>query len=106
MVKEISTKNPKRVAAGRRNGPLRRPRSPEERQRLRELCLANKPWKSSTGPRTVKGKLRAAGNGNRNQPDPDSIRQIRLQLKDTHDFIGSMQSLRREVCAGQHPGAC
>jgi RNA repair, ligase-Pnkp-associating, region of Hen1 len=47
----------------------------EQRQRQRERCLSGKPWKASTGPRTPAGKARAAANGRRNPPNPQSVRQ-------------------------------
>ena len=61
-------KNPLRVAAGRKNGCKRRPWGPEDRQRLRELALRNKPWKPSTGPRSEEGKYRSAANGWHHKP--------------------------------------
>ena len=100
MAMETSTKNPKRVAAGRRNAALRRPWTDEARQRQRERCLVTKPWKASTGPRTHQGKSRVAANGIRHKPDPESVRQLQKQLAGQYGFLGMMQTMRRQLMAG------
>ncbi len=101
---ETSTKSPRRVEAGRQNGALRRPWSADDRQHQRERCRVNQPWKASTGPRTQAGKARAAANGQRNKPNPESVRQLQLQMADTYSFLGMMASLRKQVTtAGSRP---
>ena len=61
-------------------------------------ALANEPWKSSTGPRTVEGKARAADNGRSLQAGPVSVRQIksemRCELAEVYAIIGQMQAMR------------
>src|SRR5438105_4670183 len=94
---EPKMKNPRRVAAGRLNGPKRRPWTPEELQRLSQQCLEQKPWLVSTGPRTEEGKQRSAVNGSLRQPDPNSLRQLRASLTDVGDMIAMMAQLRRSL---------
>jgi hypothetical protein len=103
MEMETSSKNPKRVAAGRRNGPLRRQRFAEERQRARERCLHHRPWQKATGPRTAEGKATASANGRANKPNPESLRQIRLSVADANGLIDMMDSLRSRMLADRVP---
>jgi hypothetical protein len=74
--------NPRRVAAGRVNRAKRGPLTAEGRERLRAAALANKPWLSSTGPKTTEGKKATAENGRHDQMDSLSIRQARIEVAD------------------------
>jgi hypothetical protein len=87
-------KNPRRVAAGQRNGRLRRPWTPEDRARQRQNCLERKPWEQSTGPKSLEGKRRAAFNGRRNLPQSGSRQDARRSVADVHAMIASLQDLR------------
>src|SRR5258705_7800298 len=90
-------KNPKRVAAGKRNGRLRRPWNESDRQRLREQCLADRPWLHSTGPRTDEGKLVSAANGLRVRAEPGSLRSLRRELADVGAMVMEMRSWRQSL---------
>jgi hypothetical protein len=76
----MSGKNPKRVAAGKRNRKKRGPLTKEGLSRLREAALENRPWERSTGPTTAKGKAKSAANGRTKQSGPKSLRQIRREV--------------------------
>ncbi len=96
--------NPKRVAAGRRNGARRGPLTPEGRERLRRAALAGRPWEASTGPRTAAGKARAAGNGKLRQRGDLSVRALRASLLDARDLATDLvrcRALVAELMAGQ-----
>ena len=58
----MESKNPRRVAAGKRNRAKRPPLSDDARLRLREAAHDHRPWLASTGPRTAEGKARSATN--------------------------------------------
>lgn len=51
-----------RQIAGRKNGAMRGPLSPEGRAALRASATANRPWAFSTGPRSAKGKAASRRN--------------------------------------------
>lgn len=55
-------KNPKRVAAGRRNRAKRGSLSDAAKQLLSEAAKQNRPWESATGPKTQAGKAKSAKN--------------------------------------------
>ena len=76
-------------------GKSRRRWGPEDRLRLREQCLARRPWLGSTGPRTAEGKRRSAANGMLRRPDPQSVRQARAAVADVCGMISGMSDLRR-----------
>src|SRR2546421_8992314 len=86
-----------RVEAGRRNARKRRAWGIEDRTRLREQCFERQPWLKSTGPRTERGKLRAAQNGNAHKPDPKSKRQVRASVADVYALVIEMSKLRRSL---------
>lgn len=84
------------MAAGR----SRRPWSAEDRQRLRQQCLARQPWRRSTGPRTAEGKAHAAANGRRHRPVPGSLRQLQAEVAGVRELVASMAQLRRSLVGG------
>src|ERR1035437_1747424 len=92
-----SPKNPRRVAAGQKNGRLRRSWGPEDRQRQRLRALASQPWRFSTGPRTLEGKRRASRNGLGNHQQAGSTRQVKAEVADVTAFIGELAALRRDM---------
>lgn len=89
------TKNPKRVAAGRSNRALRPPLSKLSRQKLRDAALANKPWKHSTGPRTVDGKQRVARNGRNRAATCDKSSVTDPILDSATALLKQVSSLRK-----------
>jgi hypothetical protein len=66
----------------------------EGRQRLRELALTNRPWRFSTGPRSVEGKLRVAENGRGRQVGESSVRELRRQVAAVGGLAADMAALR------------
>jgi hypothetical protein len=98
MAKQRSeTPNPRRQAAGRLNWLKRRGFTLEGLARLRAAALANCPWKASTGPRTVAGKAKVAGNGHRRQNGPLSARDLRAELAAAYGVLRELQELRRSL---------
>lgn len=91
------SKNPRRVAAGRRNRLKRKGLTPEGRQRLRESALNHKPWLQTCGPRTAEGKRRSASNARARQSGDLSVRAIRSELADVNDLIREMQSTIKAI---------
>jgi hypothetical protein len=96
-----SIKNPRRVAAGKQNGGMRRPWSDEDRQRQRDRCLERQPWKHATGPRTDEGKAIASLNGMANLPVPESMRQAPREAADDRGLIEQIEALRRALSSPQ-----
>lgn len=91
-----TSKNPRRVAAGRRNRQLRGPLTDEGRQRLREAAKRNRPWRYSTGPKTATGKAKVALNGLKRQTVPGpSVRQMRHEMAGAGSLMNQMAELRK-----------
>lgn len=88
---QSEVKNPKRVAAGRRNRQLREALSLDARERLRIAALQHRPWEHATGPQTEAGKAQSAKNGAYRQQGERSIRELRREVADVGDLIKSMQ---------------
>ena len=82
--------NPRRVAAGRVNGPKRGPLTAEGRQQLQEAALRNQPWRFSTGPKTAAGKAQVVKNGKKRQIGPRSVREIRAELAGALSLLRGM----------------
>jgi hypothetical protein len=81
----VLTKNPKRVAAGRRNRKKRRGLTPTGRERLRQNAIRHRPWRYATGPKTAAGKAISAKNRVRKSsrhPLLLAIQQLRTLLLD------------------------
>jgi hypothetical protein len=89
-----SPPNPRRVLAGRRNVLKRKGLTPDGLARLRAAALANRPWKSSTGPRTPEGKAASAQNGRAHQRGPRSVRELRAEMASVHELVVQMQAMR------------
>jgi hypothetical protein len=79
------SKNPRRVAAGRRNRAQRRPLTTQTLQRLSAAAAAHQPWTRSTGPKTAEGKRKTAQNARKRvagppppEPEPllDQLREL------------------------------
>jgi hypothetical protein len=85
------------VIAGRRNRSKRPALSVDARQRLREAAIRNQPWLKSTGPTSNAGKAIVAMNGRGRQKGPRSVRQIRADLADVTELIGSLKETIRMV---------
>ena len=94
---EPLAKNPRRVAAGKRNRALRIGLSDAGRQRLRESALQHRPWLHTTGPKTAASKARSAANGKVRQMGPVSVRQLRAELADLRALAREMQEGRKMV---------
>ncbi len=99
MTAHANTKNPRRVAAGQLNGVKRRPWKEEDRLRLAVQCRERRPWLGSTGPRTLQGKLRAAANGRKRRPDPQSLRQARAEFAAVRRMVKQMAPFHRAIRA-------
>jgi hypothetical protein len=91
------TPNERRVAAGKRNRLKQGPLTPEGRERLRQAALLNRPWLSSTGPKTPQGKAQAAANGKARQRGAVSEREVIASLTEEHRLAGDMAAARRLV---------
>jgi len=83
-------KNPKRVAAGKLNRLKAGMIGSLGLISLRQAALTNRPWESSTGPRTDKGKRIAAANGAKQQKGPWSARQVRRELKQLNQLVDQL----------------
>lgn len=101
---EPRPKNPKRIAAGKRNHALRKGLTDAGRQRLRETALRHKPWKHSTGPKTPEGKAQVIENGKKRQLGPRSVREIQADMAGLRDLLEDMRATRSEVSQGCVPG--
>ncbi len=81
---EVKIKNPRRIAAGKRNRARAAPITDATRQKLRDAIFANKPWLRSTGPRSPAGKAKtsknAAKSSKRSETD-DLIRRVREHVR-------------------------
>jgi hypothetical protein len=93
--------NPRRVAAGKLNRAKRRGLTAEGRERLRQSALALRPWLSSTGPRTIAGKARAAAAGRLRRVGELSERQLQAMLAGLGRLATDMAALRRSLQQGQ-----
>src|SRR5688500_9038190 len=93
-----TTKNPRRVAAGRRNGGKRRPWSDADRRRLSEQGRRQQPWRWSTGPRSPEGKRRASANARAGRRE-GSIRAFKDELADVRDLVFNLAALRQSLSA-------
>ena len=89
-------KNPKRIAAGKLNGPKRKPLSPDAIERLRQAALKTRPWEKASGPKTPAGKARSAKNGHARKRLVRSYRELRQALRSLVDPFAEMRR-----CAGQ-----
>ena len=87
-------KNPRRVAAGKRNRLKRGPTTAAGRERLRRAALQNQPWYYSTGPKTPEGKAKAALNGKVRQKGPRSVRELRRDLAPFYELLNEMRECR------------
>jgi len=95
-------KNPRRVAAGRRNRQFRRGLTLQGRARLRAAALCNQPWRWATGPRTPAGKRRSADNGRWRQRGTRSLRQIRRELREVLGLAEQLATLRRQLAGHKY----
>lgn len=93
-------KNPKRVVAGRLNQRKRRGLTDAGREVLRKHALDNQPWRFSTGPKTVEGKLKAKMNGKSRQVDTLSKRETSAQMQELREILMGIVAVRRT--AEQH----
>ena len=89
--------DPKRVAVGRANRRFRGIITAGGRQRLREVALANQPWRFSTGPRTTAGKQTAAANGRVRQLGPVSVREAKAEVADVRLIARLMHEVRESA---------
>ena len=87
----------RQIEANRRNRKKWRGFTPEGRRRLREAALRNRPWEHSTGPRTKKGKAKAAENGRSRGPVRKSWKLLRL-----YKFVNDLAA----VYSGRKPRSC
>jgi hypothetical protein len=83
-------KNPKRVAAGRKNRAKRGPLSAESRAKLRQHAFDNRPWEHATGPTSVEGKVRSA---RKKTPTTSASRDL---AESAIKQLGLLKSLRKQ----------
>ena len=89
-------KNPKRVAAGRRNRTLRGTLSDTARQLLSEAAHRTRPWEHATGPTSETGKAKSAANGGANQKENSSDNSYPMVDK-AKDILSSMSAIRKQL---------
>ena len=90
----IREKDPRCVAAGKRNQQKRGPWTAEQRERVRQAIYKTRPWEKSTGPRTQAGKTRSAANG----PNHRRKRKKKLSaVADANTLVAQMAALRKQV---------
>jgi hypothetical protein len=99
--KHATTPNPRCLAARRANWSKRRGFTAEGLQRLRESALKHRPWESSTGPRTIEGKIKVANNGRKRQVGPVSIRQLKAELAVVQAEVRELAAMRLALFGGQ-----
>ena len=91
------SKNPKRVAAGRRNRQKRGDLTPEGLQRLSDWANEHQPWARYTGPRSIAGKARSARNGLLNHPLDQEAREASAELADVTSLIQQMRETLKQA---------
>lgn len=91
---EATVRNPRRVAAGRRNRELRRGLTDVGRERLRESTLRFQPWRFAKGPKTDAGKRQVATNGKVRQLGSLSVRERRALMAELTADLGAFRELR------------
>lgn len=94
---EATVRNPRRVAAGRRNRELRRGLTDAGRERLRESTSRYQPWRFATGPRTDEGKRQVATNGKVRQIGSLSVRERRALMAELTADLKEFRQLRGQV---------
>ncbi|MFO1065508.1 MAG: hypothetical protein U0892_16715 [Pirellulales bacterium] len=90
----LPDKNPRRVAAGKRNREKSAGISAEGRLRLSEAAHRNRPWEASMRPKTEAGKLRSS----RNAVAPKAVDTAKSR------FLRSMQCYLRTVISARKAG--
>src|SRR5436190_997516 len=93
--------DPRRSRIARENRAKWRGHSAAGLERLREAALWNKPWRFSTGPRTVLGKKICANNGRRLKRAVLSFPEIRVEIARASALIGELAELRERAMAGR-----
>ena len=94
---QLQSPSPRRVAAGRRNRALSRGLTQEGRDQLRLVAMRNRPWLSSTGPRSPQGKQRVAANGKQRQTRELSVREARRLFGQLTADLPLLRGLRLQV---------
>ena len=87
-------KNPRRVAAGRRNAAMRLPWTAEQKAAARGRIYKTKPWQHATGPRTAEGKAKASRNAVKTDAASKECREAKLATADINDLIRMSLELR------------
>lgn len=88
-------KNPKRVAAGRRNRAKRGVLSDAARQFMSEAAQQNRPWESATGPKTQAGKAKSAKNRKGKGTKTDETE--RPIIDNASNLLSQIAAIRRSV---------
>ena len=92
---------PRRVAANRRNRAKRKGLTPEGREKLRQSALKHRPWRYSTGPRTVEGKARVALAAKKRKAGELSLRELQRQLADVNRLFDGLVTARQMVAEAE-----
>jgi hypothetical protein len=90
-------KNPKRVAAGKRNRAKWKGFTEEGLQRLRETIFRIKPWRFTRGPTTPEGKAQVARNGKKRQLGPTSIAEAKVEVAGLQRALQALREYRAAV---------
>jgi hypothetical protein len=70
--------------------------TPERRARQAEAIRRWQPWTKSTGPRTARGKARAAANGLKNPQHPGMrsiLRELRRALREQRTALSELRDV-------------
>lgn len=97
MSDERSPKNPRRVAAGKKNVLKRKGLTPAGRERVRAATLANRPWQYATGPRTPEGKARSAAYAKASRKGALSVRELRAEMRVYREMMQGMMGTRETL---------
>ena len=87
--KEIGTRQ-----SNYQDPPMSYPRTPEHRARQAQAIRTWRPWEKSTGPKSVEGKARVAGNafrhGGRSNRAIAQMREVRALLSECSERLAAL----------------
>ena len=95
----VGPPNPNRAAAGRLNARKRVGFTEEGLERVRAAALVTRPWRHSTGPKTVEGKARSSENGRGRQVGERSKRELQQEMAATFEMGAAIARTRAALIA-------